>query len=87
MKLAYCPWIDLLSTDIPVTVDCHVAWELGTPHLVIDNILDSTGKVSLMHHETKAFSELAYLIADMAEACPGLLFRAVEQDTDERAAA
>jgi hypothetical protein len=87
MKLGYCPFIDLLSTDIPCVVDASVEWELGTPHLVIDNILDSTGKVSLMHHETKAFSELAYLIADMAEACPGLLFRAVEQDTDERAAA
>jgi hypothetical protein len=86
MKLAYCPWIDLLSTDIPVTVDCHVAWELGTPHLVIDNILDSTGKVSLMHHETKAFSELAYLIADMAEKDPELLGRAVERASYEEAA-
>lgn len=86
MRIPYCPWIDLLSTDIPCTVDCHVAWELGTPHLVIDNILDSTGKVSLMHHETKAFSELAYFIADMAETDAELLGRAVEQASYEEAA-
>jgi hypothetical protein len=86
MKLGYSPWIDLLSTDIPVTVDCHIAWELGTPHLVIDNILDSTGKVSLMHNETKAFSELAYLIADMAEADRELCDRAVQQASYEEAA-
>jgi hypothetical protein len=86
MKIGFCPFIDLLSTDIPCTVDCHVAWELGTPHLAIDNILDSTGKVSLMHHETKAFSELAYLIADMAEGDADLLGRAVEQASYEEAA-
>jgi hypothetical protein len=86
MKLGYCPFIELLSTDIPCVVDASVEWELGTPHLVIDNILDSTGKVSLMHHETKAFSELAYLIADMAEADADLLGRAVEQASYEEAA-
>jgi hypothetical protein len=86
MKIGFCPFIDLLSTDIPCTVDCHVAWELGTPHLAIDNILDSTGKVSLMHHETKAFSELAYLIADMAEGDADLRGRAVEQASYEEAA-
>jgi hypothetical protein len=86
MKIGFCPFIDLLSTDIPCTVDCHVAWELGTPHLAIDNILDSTGKVSLMHHETKAFSELAYLIADMAEGDADLLGRAVERASYEEAA-
>jgi hypothetical protein len=87
MKLGFCPFIDLLSTDIPCVVDASVEWELGTPHLVIDNILDSTGKVSLMHHETKAFSELAYLIADMAETDERLFAEAIAQDYDERRAA
>jgi hypothetical protein len=84
MRITYCPWFDLLSSDIPVVLDLTVEWELGTPHLVIDNILDSTGKVSLMHHEKKAFSELAYLIADMAEGDDRLLAEAVAHDNDER---
>jgi hypothetical protein len=86
MKLGFCPFIDLLSTDIPCIVDVSIEWELGTPHLVIDNIYESGGKVSLMHHETKAFSELAYLIADMAERDQDLLGRAVEQASYEEAA-
>lgn len=87
MKLGFCPFIDLLSTDIPCVVDATVAWELGTPHLVIDNILDSTGKVSLLHNEDKLFSDLGYRIADMAEGDERLLERAVLRDNDEREAA
>jgi hypothetical protein len=86
MKLGFCPFIDLLSTDIPCVVDASIEWELGSPYLVIDNILDSTGKVSLMHNETEAFSELAYLIADIAEDDAELLGRAVEQASYEEAA-
>lgn len=84
MKLAYCPFIDLLSTDIPCVADVSVEWELGSPKLVIDNILDSTGKVSLLHHEDKVISALAYRIADLAERDPTLRDEAVAQDNDER---
>jgi hypothetical protein len=86
MRIPFCPWIELLSTDIPVIADVSIEWDCGTPHLVIDSILDSTGKVSLMHNEKKAFSELAYLIADMAEGDADLLGRAVEQASYEEAA-
>jgi hypothetical protein len=86
MKLAFCPFIDLLSTDIPCVADVSVAWELGSPKLVIDNILDSTGKVSLLHHEDKVISGLAYRLADLAEDDPELLSRAVEQAGYEEAA-
>lgn len=86
MRIPYCPWIDLLSTDIPCTVDCHVAWELGTPHLVIDNILDSTGKVSLLHNEDKLMRDIGYRIADMAEKDPELCDRAVQLASYEEAA-
>jgi len=86
MKLAFCPFIDLLSTDIPCVADVSVEWELGSPKLVIDNILDSTGKVSLMFNEDQLMSDLGYRLATMAEDDERLLERAVEQDVFERAA-
>lgn len=87
MKLGYCPWIDLLSTDIPCTVDASIEWELGTPHLVIDNVLDSTGKASLLFNDDKLFQDIGHRIADLAEKDEELLRRAVEEASYEECAA
>lgn len=87
MKLGYCPWVDLLSTDIPCTVEASIEWELGTPHLVIDNVLDSTGKASLLFNEDKLFQDIGHRIADMAERDEELLERAKQEASYEVEAA
>jgi hypothetical protein len=85
MKLGFAPSIG--PFDFEVVVDVSVAWELGTPRLVIDNVLDSTGKVSLLFSDDKIIDDIGYRIADMAEDDTKLLARAVAQDNDEREAA
>jgi hypothetical protein len=85
MKLEFAPSIG--PFDFEVVVDVSVAWELGTPRLVIDGVLDSTGKVSLLFSDDKIIDDIGYRIADMAEDDTKLLARAVAQDNDEREAA
>jgi hypothetical protein len=85
MKLGFAPSIG--PFDFEVVVDVSVAWELGTPRLVIDGVLDSTGKVSLLFSDDKTIDAIGWRIADMAEDDTKLLARAVAQDNDEREAA
>jgi hypothetical protein len=85
MKLGFAPTIG--PFDFEVIVDVTVAWELGTPRLVIDNVLDSTGKISLLRNADVLLEDIGYRIADMAEDDTKLLARAVAQDNDEREAA
>ena len=85
MKLGFAPSIG--PFDFEVVVDVSVAWELGTPRLVIDNVLDSTGKVSMLHSDDKLMADIGFCIADLAEDDTKLLARAVAQDNDEREAA
>lgn len=87
MKLAFCPFIDLLSTDIPVIVDCRIVGLNQNPKLRIDNVLDSTGKVSLLHNHDSLFRDIGYRLADLAEYDEELLERAKEQHEFEREAA
>jgi hypothetical protein len=85
MKIGFCPSIG--PFDFEAVVDVTVAWELGTPRLVIDGVLDSTGKVSLLFSDDKTIDAIGWRIADMAEDDTKLLARAVAQDNDEREAA
>ena len=87
MRIAFCPFIDLLSTDIPCILDVSVKWELGTPHLVIDNIYESGGKVSILFNNDPRYHGIGSLIADAAEHDEKLLDRAVEQADFDREAA
>lgn len=87
MKLGYSHYFEFLSADVQVVVDCHVADISRNPRLVIDNVLDSTGKVSLLHCGDKFYADIGFRIADLAEDDARLLARAVEQDNDEREAA
>ena len=85
MKIDFAPSIG--PFDFEAVVDVTLEWELGTPHLVIDNVLDSTGKVSLLHCDDKLMADIGFRIADLAEDDTKLLARAVAQDNDERRAA
>lgn len=86
MKLGYCPFDEFLNTDFPVLVDCHVAGIGQNPRLVIDNILDSFGKASLLHNEDAFYRAVGHRIADWAEKDEQLLSRAVEEASYEEAA-
>jgi hypothetical protein len=87
MRLAFSPDFPLLSADLEFMVDVDVEWELGTPRLIVNDVLDSTGKVSLLHNDDRLMEDIGYRVADMAEDCPKLLAKAVEQDCYERTAA
>ncbi len=85
MRLRFTAEFELLNTDIEVSIDCSVAWELGSPHLVIDNVL--VGKTSLLFNEDKLYADLGMRIADMAERDARFIDRAVEEaQYEERAA-
>lgn len=86
MKLGYCPFDEFLNTDFPCMVDCHVVGMGQNPRLVIDNVLDSFGKASLLHNEDKLYSDIGHRIADWAEKDEQLLSRAVEEASYEEAA-
>jgi hypothetical protein len=93
MRLPFSPDFPLLSADIEFMVDCEVEWD-GGPHLVINDVLDASGKVSLLHNEDmedigyrKLLEDIGYRVADMAEDCPKLLAKAVEMDCFEEDAA
>jgi hypothetical protein len=87
MKLGFAPFFDLLSAEIQVVIDCHVNWDKGFAFLVIDDVLESYGSVSLLHSDDKLMKDIGFRIADMAEDDTKLLARAVAQDNDEREAA
>lgn len=87
MKLGFTPSIGFIL-DFECIVDCSVEWENGYAKLYVDNVFDSTGKVSILHGTgDKFWHEFGCRIADEAEKCPRLLARAVEQDGYEREAA
>jgi hypothetical protein len=87
MKLGFCPSIGFIL-DFECMVDVDVEWDLGTPHLVVNDVLESSGKVSLLHStDDKFWREFAMRIMDEAERSERLLARAVAQDNDEREAA
>ena len=87
MKLGFTPSIGFIL-DFECVVDCDVEWEKGVPHLVVNDVFESGGKVSILHStDDKFWREFAGRIADEAERCPYLLERAVERDVLEREAA
>jgi len=88
MKLGFCPSIGFIL-DFECMVDVDVEWELGTPHLVINDVFESTGKVSLMRavEDDQFWQQFALRICDEAEKDERLLERAVLQVSDEAEAA
>lgn len=87
MKLGFCPSIGFIL-DFECMVDLDVEWELGTPHLAVNDVFESSGKVSLLHStDDKFWREFAMRIMDEAERSERLLARAVAQDNDEKEAA
>jgi hypothetical protein len=87
MKLGFCPDFPLLSADLEFVIEAYVDWEFDTPSLIIDDVLDCSGKVSLLRHDDELMQDIGFRIADMAEDDTKLLARAVAQDNDEREAA
>lgn len=83
MKLPFSPSIG--PFDFEAVVDLTVAWELGTPHLVIDGVsILGNEKFNLLHCDDKLMKDIGYRIADLAEDDTKLLAEAVAQDNDER---
>jgi hypothetical protein len=56
MKLDYSHFFDLISADAQVVIDCEVWWEKGTPSLVVNDVLEREGKVSLLHSTEDKFA-------------------------------
>lgn len=83
MKIPFSCFFDLIAAEAQAVIDCGIEWDKGTPALRIDDVLDSTGKVSLFH----VWKDMAGTIAEAAENDDRLLARAVEQSLDEREAA
>jgi hypothetical protein len=83
MKLPFSISFDLIAAEAQAVIDCGIEWDKGTPTLRVDDVLDSTGKVSLFH----VWKDMACTIADFAESDERLLARAVERDVLEREAA
>lgn len=87
MKLGFTPSIGFIL-DFECQVLCAVEMEKGNAKLRVDDVYDSTGKVSILHGTgDKFWHEFGCRIADEAEKCPRLLARAVERDVFEREAA
>lgn len=87
MKLGFTPSIGFIL-DFECVVDCSVEWENGYAKLCVDNVFDSTGKVSILHSTgDKFWNEFGCRIAEEAEKCPRLLADAIAQWDDERDAA
>lgn len=86
MKLPFSPDFPLLSADLEFIIDADVEWESGSPFLIINDVLDYSGKVSLLHHDDPFYEDIGFRVADMAEDCPKLLARATEQANYEDAA-
>jgi hypothetical protein len=87
MKLGFCPSIGFIL-DFECIVDCELEWEFGSPTLIVNDVFESDGKVSLFHStDDKFWKEFALRIMAEAEDDERLLAKAVEQDEFERAAA
>jgi hypothetical protein len=84
MRIAFCPSIG--PFDFECDIDADVEWEDGSPHLVINGVYEHSDRENLLLGDNKLLKDLALEIADLAEDCPELLARAVEQDVFERAA-
>lgn len=86
MKLDYSHMLEMVSADAQVILDVAVEWDKGAPTLRVDDVLDSTGKVSLFRAD-RLWCDMACAIIDAAEDDERLLERAVERDVLEREAA
>lgn len=87
MKLGFTPSIGFIL-DFECIVDCDVEWEKGVPHLVVNDVFESAGRVSILHStDDKFWREFALRIMGEAEDSERLLERAVERDVLERDAA
>lgn len=87
MKLGFSHMLEMVSADAQVVLDVTIDWERGNAVLQVHDVLDTSGKVSLIRLGGPFWTEFAGLIVDEAERCPRLLARAVEQDGYEREAA
>lgn len=87
MKIGFTADICDSLPEIECILDADVEWELGNPHLVINDVLCSLGKASLMHAGDKLISDLGFRIASLAEDDEKLLARAVEDAVFEERAA
>lgn len=87
MKLAFAHYEDLVSADCQVVVDCSLKWDGGDATLIVDDVLDTTGKVSLFGQSSKFWQEFACRIAEAAENSEKLREEAIAQWDDEREAA
>lgn len=87
MKFPFTATICDCLPEIECIVDLDVEWDAGNPHLVINDVLCTEGKASLMHAGDKLVSDLGFRIADLAEDDDRLLARAVEDAVYEPRAA
>jgi len=87
MKLGFCPSIGFIL-DFECVVECDVEFERGNPRLIVNDVLDSTGAVSILRamDSDKFWREFALRIADEAERDELLIARAAEKASFERAA-
>ncbi len=87
MKLGFCPSIGFIL-DFECVVDVDVEHDRSGPRLVVNDVFESGGKVSLLRasEDDKFWREFALRIMSEAEKDERLLDRAVEQDSFERAA-
>ena len=84
MKLAFSHYEDLISADCQVVVEIFLEWDGGDAILQVDDVLDSTGKVSLFQRNDVFWEDFAGRIAEAAENSESLRERAIAQWDDER---
>jgi len=89
MKIPFSYFVDAVGADVQAVIECSIEWERGDPKLNVDDVLDITGKASLLFdfEDEPYLTAIGYRIADAAEKCPVLLDRAKARDCDEREAA
>lgn len=86
MKLGFCADIGFIES-FECIIDCDVEFDRSGEKLIINDVLDSTGKVSILVNDDEFFREFAFRIVKQAEADEKLLFLAVEQAVEDREAA
>lgn len=84
MRIPYSADIGLIL-DFECFVEVSIEGARHQPHLVIDDILDDSGKQSLLRHPDKLMRDLGFRIADIAEDDERLLATAVEQQLEDAA--
>lgn len=82
MKLPFCPFIDLLNAECEFVIDCHLEGSLGNFALAVDDVLDVTGKVSLLLNDEPFIVAAGVYVADLAENDDKLLDRAIGVEFD-----